>query len=93
MMKLTTNNIAHVHVIKRNGVPYSWSVAMKSHQISDGRHYQIYENNKSTCKEFKFEWLPKSVQKFIESRTAEEISNEDLVVFGSLANFTHYRYR
>lgn len=92
-IKLSVNNILHVTVIKRNGIPYSWHVAMKSYKVSDSRHYQIYEQGKSTCKEYKPEWLPKSVQNFIEQRTPEETSNRDVKAFGELANFAHYIYR
>lgn len=88
-MKLTINNISSVSVIERDGVPYCWTVCMKSHRVSDARQYQIYENNRSTTKEFKFEWLPKTVQKFLADAVGVEESRDEYK--GS--EFVHYRYR
>lgn len=65
MMKLTKNNIKFVKQRLRDEITYNYYVAMKSNNISDNRLYCNYKNNKSTTDYYKFERLPKTVQKFV----------------------------
>lgn len=70
-MRLTENNIRHVVERQYKGMPYTYFVAMKSYRISDSREFINYgENGRTIVKEYKREWLPKSVQKFMEHHDA-----------------------
>lgn len=88
-MRLTKGNINHVTVIEKDGIPYSWFVAMRSLKVSDSRLYCNYRNGRSTDDEYKLEWLPKAVQAFVEDANREETRNDDWK--GS--NYIHYTYR
>ena len=64
-MKLTENNILFVKRHEKDGVTYSWYIAMKSRRISDNKNFVNYENGKTVIKEFSQDRLPKAVQNFI----------------------------
>ena len=71
-MKYT--DIKFVKRMEQDGITYNWFVATKSNRVSDSRSYTNYENGKTVIKEFPKEWLPKMVQKFIDSHSEEEIT-------------------
>ena len=80
MMRLTQNNINFVKRYTKNGVTYQYFVGMKDRNISSTRVYINYdENGKTVVKHFDKEWLPKSVQKFIDSHeeTLMNIDDQD----------------
>lgn len=77
IMRLTTDNIDFVKEIRKNGMPYSWYISMKSRNVSDGRNFVHYENGKTVVKEYKKEDLPKAVQKFLEGKIAEIFAKND----------------
>lgn len=79
-MRLTLNNIDFVKEFTYNGVTYLWDVAMKSHRICDGREFINYDKNgRTVVKEYKFERLPKTVQKFIQTSNSEVWTEDDEV--------------
>ena len=85
-MRLTENNIRHIVEHTYNGMPYGYYVAMKSGRISDSREFINYdEKGRTTIKEFKKEWLPKSVQKFLDHHdpilTAADTEMEDFATY------------
>lgn len=87
MARLTINNIKEVIVYEKDGVAFAYTVRAKS-SYRDNRRFQIYRNNVSTTEEFKEEWLPVSVRRFLDSAMNEEIIYEDDYK-GS--HFTHWR--
>lgn len=78
-MRLTTNNIAFVKELTRDGVTYGWFVAMKSQRVSDARSYSYTP---------KFQ-LPVSVQRFIAERSREVFDEHDW----HEEHYIHYIYR
>ena len=71
-MRLSEKNIHHVIVHTADNMPYCYFVAMNSMKVSDSRSFVNYENNKTCIKEYKKEWLPVSVQKFINKHEKTE---------------------
>lgn len=67
-------DIKFVKRIEQDGITYNWFVAHKSNRVSDSRNFINYENGKTVIKEFPKEALPKMVQKFIDSHSEEEIT-------------------
>lgn len=78
-MRLTTSNIKFVKRYKKDGVTYMWFLAMKSGRVSDSREYINYdESGKKTCvKEYPAEWLPKTIQNFINSHEEHLITDPE----------------
>ena len=65
-MRLTTNNIRSVTEYIRDGVNYAYGVCMKSMLVSDNRTFINYdETGRTTVANYRFDSLPKAVQKFI----------------------------
>lgn len=66
-MKLSYNNIDFVRARTHNGTAYGYFVKMKSNRMSDNRDYCLTNQNGKTdmTLEYKFEWLPKTVQRFL----------------------------
>jgi hypothetical protein len=90
-MKLTMNNIHFVKEYTQDGMTYAWFVVMKSNRVSDTRSYINYdENGRTTAKEYPKEWLPKTVQKFIDQSNREEFTPEHETKYVSIA---HWIYR
>lgn len=74
-MRLKTNNIKFVKELTHNGITYEWFVAMKSNSVSDARMFVNHENGRTILAEYPKEMLPKTVQKFLEGCTAEELES------------------
>lgn len=78
IMRLTENNIKRVRVHFYNSIPYCYHVTMKSGKVSDSREYiNYYENGKTCIEEFKFEWLPVSVQNFMNHHIEKEVTPDN----------------
>lgn len=77
--RLTYNNIKFIKELTKDGVPYEYYVAMKTGNVSDGRFYaRIDERGRVTDnKEYPFEKIPSTVQKFLENHTRELFSERD----------------
>lgn len=67
-MRLSKNNIDHICMHEKNDIPYGYFVAMKSNCVSDSREYINHKENHSVAEYYPLEWLPKTVQKFIDER-------------------------
>ena len=94
-MKLTYDNIDFVRVRTHNEKPYGYFVRMKSNRASDHRDYALYKDGKTTTGDYKKEWLPKTIQKFLENHQREEDTafNKMLEQCGSEEDFKFYIYK
>ena len=72
MMRLVEKNIKFVKRHERNGVAYSYYVAMKSNYVSDGRLFYATSD----------EQLPKAVKNFISNHVEETFeADEEFVTY------------
>ena len=86
-MRLAEKNISHVTELQYKGVTYNYHVSMKSGMVSDSRKFCNYdEKGRTTTEEYKKEWLPKSVQKFIDNHSP-------ILMRAEYEDFTEYRYK
>lgn len=92
-MRLKKDNIEFVTRLEYDGVTYCWIVVMKSHKVSDTRHYVNYDmDNRTVVKDYPVDWLPESVKKFINSHA--EIQIESTIDTSDINEhyFNRYRY-
>lgn len=74
--RLTEKNIVAVHERRTpEGITYGYYVICRG-GISNNRNYAVYDENRRTAaEEFKLEWLPKTVQKFIAKHQPGELDD------------------
>lgn len=63
-MRIAEKNIEFIKERTKDGTPYGYVIRLK-----DGTSYNFAnydDRNRTTSDEFKLEWLPKSMQKFME---------------------------
>lgn len=86
IMRLTKNNILLVRELRKDDIPYSYFVCMKSNKVSDSRQFSNYDKfGRTTSTFYDKERLPKSVKDFMKS-AACALEYEDV-------NFTTFVYR
>lgn len=86
---MKASDIKLVRVKEKDGKPYTWFIVHKSGRVSDALHYQNYENNKSTTDVFPKEWLPKYIQKWLDSHIKEMDADNPYIEDG----YVFYTYR
>lgn len=91
IMRLATNNILFVKELTTNGITWGWHVAMKDYQLSSARYYtNTDKNGVNVHTKYPKEWLPKSVQKFLEKNKKELYQTIENKKYG---DYVEYIYR
>ena len=71
-MRLKYDNISHIAVLTYYGIIYSVYVAMKSHRVSDSRHYcSADERGRTAIEAFNMDLLPKCIKDYLSNHKGE----------------------
>lgn len=70
---LKMDNIKFVKEHTKDGITYMWFVSLKNNEY---RYYENRENGRVILKEYNKSDLPKTMQKFINSKVRVEIYND-----------------
>lgn len=76
MMALVEKNIAFVREQTQDDMTYCWFVVMKSGRVSDSRRFINLENDRTVCKAYPVERLPKAVQSFIRKHDRKDTTGK-----------------